>query len=453
MKRVIFDDNSQVVNNWIGTIPIHWQIKRLKFVSNFISGYSFKADEFADNGIPVIRIGDIKEKIDLVDCKYWDELEFESLKAFEVKKDDILLALTGATIGKSTLYDLELPALLNQRCAILRPQKIIENAFLKHFIKTDIFREYINLECNGGAQGNIGKPEVGNFLMCLPTLTEQQTIAAFLDYKTKQIDDLIAKKEKLLKLLEEKRIALITKAVTKGLDPNVKMKPSGIEWLGDIPKHWEVKALKYIKAPIKHAFVDGPFGSNLKTEHFVNDGEVYVIESEFATRNKLELSELKRITTEHFITIKRSEVKNGDIIIAKIGAYFGLNNILHSLDAKAVVSGNSMKLTIPDTQNKKFIHYSLLFLKWAGAIDLQVKTTAQPALSLTEMNTLKLGLPSLVEQNNVVEKLESDLGKLQELKSAIQNAIYKLKEYRTSLITSAVTGKIDVRDFKPPREE
>jgi type I restriction enzyme S subunit len=123
-------------------------------------------------------------------------------------------------------------------------------------------------------------------------------------------------------------------------------KDSGVEWLGEVPEHWQVKRLKHIKALSPNAFVDGPFGSNLKSEHYIEGGEVYVIESNFATQGKLELSNLKTISSEHFHTIQRSETQAGDIVIAKIGAQFGKVSILPFIDKPAVVSGTSMKLTV-----------------------------------------------------------------------------------------------------------
>jgi type I restriction enzyme S subunit len=223
-----------------------------------------------------------------------------------------------------------------------------------------------------------------------------------------------------------------------------KYKDSGVEWLGNIPEHWEVKALRYVKSIDKNAFVDGPFGSNLKTIHYVTIGDVFVIESEFATRGKLVEEELKQITQEHFLTIQRSSAKGGDIIIAKIGAYFGLNNILPTLSKPAVVSGNSLKLSInTNICCTKFIHYLLLHLKKSGAIDLQVSITAQPALSLGGMNQLKSSIPPLNEQEKIAQFLDYKTKQIDELIKKKETLIEKLDEKRTALISHAVTKGLD----------
>ncbi|MCF4966443.1 restriction endonuclease subunit S [Nostoc sp. CMAA1605] len=223
-----------------------------------------------------------------------------------------------------------------------------------------------------------------------------------------------------------------------------KYKDSAVEWLGEIPDHWEVKQLKYIKSKEKNAFVDGPFGSNLKTVHFVTDGDAFVIESEFATRGKLIEEGLKQITLDHFLTIQRSSAKGGDIIIAKIGAYFGLNNILPNLSKPAVVSGNSLKLSInTNTCCTKFIHYLLLHLKESGAIDLQVSITAQPALSLGGMNRLQSSIPPLEEQEKIARFLDYKTKQIDELIAKKEALIEKLDEKRTALISHAVTKGLD----------
>jgi type I restriction enzyme S subunit len=221
-------------------------------------------------------------------------------------------------------------------------------------------------------------------------------------------------------------------------------KNSSVEWLGEIPEHWNAKRLKYVKSQDKNAFVDGPFGSNLKTIHYDVKGEVLVIESEFATRGKFVEDDLKRISRAHFETIKRSEARTGDIIIAKIGANFGLSSILPELEAPAVVSGNSMKLTL----NTKlylngFIHYHLLQLKYSGAIDLLVATTAQPALSLQGMNTLVLAIPPFPEQQAIASFLDRETAKIDALIAKKERLIELLQEKRTAIISHAVTKGLD----------
>lgn len=275
---------------------------------------------------------------------------------------------------------------------------------------------------------------------------EQQKIANFLDHETAKIDTLIDKQQQLIRLLKEKRQAVISHAVTKGLNPNAPMRDSGVEWLGEVPEHWVTTRLKYMKSQVSNAFVDGPFGSNLKSEHFLENGDVYVIESNFATTGLLDTSKLKKISNNHYETIKRSSAKGGDIIIAKIGARYGSSSILPEVDKKAVVSGNSLKLTVNENLlNVEYANELLRVLKQNDAMDDGVNVTAQPALSLGGLNNLPFLKLPIEEQKKIVGYIKSAKNKYDELIFNADRFIDLAKERRTALISAAVTGKIDVR--------
>ena len=206
-------------------------------------------------------------------------------------------------------------------------------------------------------------------------------------------------------------------------------KDSGFEWLGEVPSHWKVCRLKHVKANKPNAFVDGPFGSNLKSIHFVDDGDVYVIESNFATTGIINEDNLKTITSNHFQTISRSEAEVGDIIIAKIGARFGMSSILPKLTKKSVVSGNSLKLTINSKVcNTEYVHYLLQHSKSESAMDDGVNVTAQPALSLGGLNNLPFLLPSSEEQDNITKFLSYETAQIDTLIEKQQTLIQLLSE-------------------------
>ena len=296
--------------------------------------------------------------------------------------------------------------------------------------------------------------DAGEVFLPAPSKTEQTKIARFLNHETAKIDTLIHEQKRLIELLKEKRQAVISHAVTKGLDPYVPMKDSGVKWLGGVPAHWGVVRLKHVKSRESNAFVDGPFGSNLKSEHFVSKGGAYVIESNFATTGRLTETSLKQITAEHFQTIQRSSTKAGDIIIAKIGARYGMCSILPALNKPAVVSGNSMKLTIDEKAcESNFALLVLGYLRERGAIEDIVNMTAQPALSLGEMNNLPFPLPPLAEQIELVRSINEKVTAFEQLSEECSKLIVISKERRSALISAAVTGKIDVRNWQPPSVE
>ena len=223
----------------------------------------------------------------------------------------------------------------------------------------------------------------------------------------------------------------------------VKMKNSGIDWIGEIPEDWKVLPIKYMKAKIKNAFVDGPFGSNLKSEHFVDNGDVYVIESGMVTTGKFKAEKIKTITETHFKTIARSECKENDVIIAKIGAKFGIGAELPKLDKKSVVSGNSLKITLNQNVilNYIFINYLGLAKELGGYCNI-VKENAQPAISLENLNNIRFPVPPLNTQKRIVDILEPKCEKIESLKNDIEKQIETMEQYKKSVITETVTKGI-----------
>lgn len=313
-------------------------------------------------------------------------------------------------------------------------------------------KSYLNSISTGSTFEAISGEQVSNLPIRIPdNLSYQQKVASFLDFETAKIDALIDEQKRLIELLKEKRQAVISHAVTKGLNPDAPMKDSGVEWLGEVPEHWRAVKLKHVKSTSKNAFVDGPFGSNLKSNHFIDDGYAYVIESNFATTGRLDIGSLKQISEGHFKTIERSSCSEGDIIIAKIGARYGMSSVLPAISKPSVVSGNSLKLTIDQKLcSTEFANYVLIYLRERGAIEDIVNMTAQPALSLTEMNNLPFPLPPKAEQEEIVKSLSEELQRLELLANTSQKLTNLAKERRSALISAAVTGKIDVRDWQPP---
>ena len=199
---------------WLGEIPEHWDVQRFKYFTTLKNGYAFKSEKYVEDGVPVIRIGDIASPVNLDEAKKILPDEAEDLKEFIITKGDVLVALTGATIGKSCVYMLDETALLNQRVGLVKPTEKTTTAFLAFLISSDLFRRYIDIECFGGAQENIGKEQLGGFEFSLPPVDEQNIISSYLEEKTAQISSTISKKEKEISLLREYRISLINEVVT-----------------------------------------------------------------------------------------------------------------------------------------------------------------------------------------------------------------------------------------------
>ncbi|MPX91661.1 restriction endonuclease subunit S [Salinivibrio sp. VYel1] len=449
-KRVI---NSGI--RWLSDVPVHWQLGKVKNMASLtprkprLSTLGDKKCSFLPMEklkLGVIKLDEERPISEVYDGYTYfttgDVLIAKVTPCFENKNMALAQGLTnGIGFGSSEIY-------------VLRPKSSSTARYLLYRLQEDEFMRIATSEMTGaGGLKRVPSDFLLNFKVAIPPTQEQQKIAQFLDYETAKIDALIDEQKRLIELLKEKRQAVISHAVTKGLNPNAPMKDSGVEWLGDVPEHWEVVKLKHVKSISKNAFVDGPFGSNLKSSHFIDDGYAFVIESNFATTGHLDTSSLKQISESHFKTIERSSCSEGDIIIAKIGARYGMSSVLPAISKPSVVSGNSLKLTIDQRFcSIEFANYVLTHLRERGAIEDIVNMTAQPALSLTEMNNLPFPLPRKEEQERIVKSLSEVLQGLEQLASTSQKLTALFKERRSALISAAVTGKIDVRDWQPPED-
>lgn len=209
---------------------------------------------------------------------------------------------------------------------------------------------------------------------------------------------------------------------------------------------WIIKRIKDIKSSEVNAFADGPFGSNLKTEHFVDNGDVLVIDSGYITSGNFEIHrDFKTITYEHFLTVKRSKCKFGDLIIAKIGANFGMSAILPKLEKPSLVSGNTLKLTINEKLYfNKFIHYQFLNKKILGEIDVLVKGSAQPALSMGLLNDIEFIIPnSLQEQQAIAHYLDIKTQAIDKKVLLLEQKIETYKKLKRTLINQTITKGLD----------
>jgi len=198
---------------YLSAVPTHWAVRSLKQCADILNGYAFDSTTYVEDGVPIIRIGDVAATIDWTKVKRVPPELLSELARFIIQRDDILIALTGATIGKSALYCDDTDALLNQRVAVLRASRM--NAeFLNYIIQTHVFTEPIDLLCSGGAQDNIGKGEVGGIKIPVPPLGEQESIVGFLNEKTERLFNLSGVLETQIATLTAYRKSLIHECVT-----------------------------------------------------------------------------------------------------------------------------------------------------------------------------------------------------------------------------------------------
>lgn len=408
---------------WIGDIPEHWNTSQYKFVAKVQNGFAFKSQLFDKNfGFPILRIRDITsgEISTFYKGQYSDE--------YIIRKDDLLIGMDGDF--NIRWWDKE-DILLNQRCCrIVSTLKSIKR-FLYYSLPFNL--QIINDLTYYTTVKHLSSGDINNAKLPLPTLEEQTQIANYLDHKTSLIDNIIAQKEQLIDKLKEQRQALINEAVTKGLNPNAPLKDSGIEWLGEIPEHWEVMTFRRIsdlqqglQIPISERHLEEVEGAleyiTTKSIHNPNDYRQYVVGAK------------KNVTCIEADVLLGRTGNTGEVVT-------GVNGVFHN---------NFFKVNFDKERiEKNFIVYFLKSTLIQELIMLAAGTTTIPDLNHGDFLNLPFLLPPLEEQRSLLKILEVGLLANEKCRNATIDSIKKLKEYRQSIISEAVTGKIDVRDWKP----
>jgi type I restriction enzyme S subunit len=413
---------------WIGVIPENWDNVRLKLISSITKGRKPNKDyeDNLDGFLPYLSMEYLRDKTD--EPVYADANEKNIVL---VDEGDILILWDGSKAGEIVRAK---KGILSSTMAKI---EIYDNRFESNFLNYSLQLGEKHIQANTIGMGipHVNGNILKDLMMLLPTVAEQTTIAAFLDYKTSLIDATIEKKKRLMELLKEKRQAVINEAVTKGLNPNAPMKDSGVEWLGDIPEHWEVTKMKFIATITRGAIlrpVDEP-------TYFDDNGEWTYLNISDATKcdkylyeGKLRLSDLG--------SNKSARVLPDNLILtasATIGKPF-INKI-----PVCVHDG-----FIPITNIKSNIDYLYHYLRNPQLYISLGKVNTQKNIYLDEVKDIFVTQPSKKEQFDIVSYLESFEEKNNKLLLQIENAIEKLQTYRQSLISEAVTGKIDVRDWE-----
>jgi type I restriction enzyme S subunit len=236
---------------WLGDVPEHWQVRRLKFsVSKVGSGVTPKggAESYERDGVPLLRSQNVHfDGLRMDDVVFISEETHREMSNSHVAGGDVLLNITGASIGRSCSIPEGFPdANVNQHVCIIRPEDALLTEYLHFALCSRAGQAQIDLDQTGSGREGLTFAAIKDFVFPLPGPDEQQQIAALLDWKTAQIDTLIARKQELLEKLKEKRLAVITQAVTRGLNPAAPLRDSGIPWLGQVPEHWEIIPLGFL---------------------------------------------------------------------------------------------------------------------------------------------------------------------------------------------------------------
>ena len=321
-----------------------------------------------------------------------------------------------------------------------------------YYLMLDNTKELLHLAKN--LRHSLTEDQLGSVHVPVPPLTEQQAIADFLDAKCADIDSLTEDIQKQIDILKEYKKSVITQAVTKGLDPNVEMKDSGMEWIGKMPKRWIYPKITYI-LDIEHEYPigDGDHGT-IKANNYVQEGIPFIRVQNLGFAAPLRLDDVVYITKKQNITIKNSTLKPDDILFVKTGATIGKVGIV----PKELLISNTTSHVGKITVNQKIIVPRFLFYALSSTVgykllwDIAGQKSTRPELSIEEIKRLHIILPdSLQEQQNIVDYLDAQCADIDAAIAGKQKQLDVLKEYKKSLIYEYVTGKKEVpcREYDP----
>jgi type I restriction enzyme, S subunit len=426
---------------WLGEIPAHWEGVSLKRISWIRYGLGQPPAE-AMQGLPLLRATNISSgRILGAGMMYVGPGDVPPSRDAILSPGEIIVVRSGAYTGDSAIVPEEYTGSVVGYDLVVTVHRGFP-PFVAWQLLSPVVRDLqFSFYSLRAAQPHLNAEQLGSAIVVSPPIEEQRTIAAFLHRETTKIDALVSKKERLIELLQEKRTALITRAVTKGLDPSVPMKDSGVEWLGQIPAHWETMPLKLAakilgggtpaKANLDYWSGDIPWVSpkDMKAG-VVQDTEDHI------TLSALQESATQLVPAGSVLLVVRSGILRHSIPVAVSGREVAINQDMKGLVPKEFVSARYLKLLIDGNQ-------ASLLMAW------RKEGATVESIEIDLLMTSRIPIPSFEEQEVIGDLLDRDTEKIDALVEKIRDATDRLKEYRTALISAAVTGKIDVREEVP----
>ncbi len=443
--------------DWLETIPAHWSTSKLRYTFSFGKGLTITKENLRDTGTPCVSYGEVHSKYGFeidparhpLKCVGDEYLKTSSYAL--LKKGDIVFADTSEDIdgsGNFTQLVSNEQVFAGYHTIIARPYNRECSRYYAYLLDSKELRTQIRHAVKGVKVFSITQAILRGVNIWLPPLEERTQIANFLDHETAKIDTLIEKQQQLIKLLKEKRQAVISHAVTKGLNPQAAMKDSGVEWLGEVPEHWGLWKFGHF-APIITCGV-------ASTPTYVDETEgMPFLSAQNIKNNKLSLHKYNYIPhTLHKQLTKNRKPQRGDILVTRVGAGIGAACIVDvDMEFSIYVSLTHIRVN-PEIANNKFIMYFFgsdycEFLNHDGTV------TGGGVGNLNVQNVVryKVPLPPLDEQEQIVDMIEKANSIIDKLISTAERAIELAKERRIALISAAVTGKIDVRNWQAPTSQ
>ncbi len=444
---------------WLGDVPKHWDVRRLEHVASYRTS---SVDKKAEEGEVAVRL------CNYTDVYYQDRIRASAgnfmeataspreMARFRLRVGDVLI-----TKDSEDWRDIGVPALIEETApdfvcgyhlGIIRAREELDSGFLFRLMQSGSVNQQLQTSASGVTRYGLPNSAVGNAVLPLPPLDEQRAIAAFLDRETERIDALVAKKRQLVERLQEYRTALITRSVTggipadaaraAGLDPSPRLKPSGVEWLGDVAEHWEVRRLEHV-ASYRASSVDKKAEEGEVAVRLCNYTDVY-----YQDRIRAGDGDFMKATASPR-EIARFRLRVGDVLITKDSEDWRDIAVPALIEETAddFVCGYHLGIISPSSSLEPAFLFRVM---QSVAVNQQLQTSASGVtrygLPNSAVGETVVPVPPLAEQRAIGIFLDGQTAALDEMGGGAESAIERLQEYRTALITAAVTGKVDVRE-------
>ena len=440
-KYQAYSEYKETDSEWMDRVPIDWDVLPLKFVtSSKVKDGPHETPKFIDEGIPFFSVDGIQEhQLIFEGCRFIsrDDHERFSLKC-RPKKGDVLLG-KAASVGKVAYVDTDNEFNVWSPLAVITPKCQETGRFIFYSLQSALLQVQCDVLSNSNTQKNLSMQTIDNLIFSFPAANVANQIANFLDHETAKIDTLIEKQQQLIKLLKEKRQAVISHAVTKGLNPSAPMRDSGVEWLGEVPEYWKIVPVKHI-SKICYGIGEPP--------KYQEEG-IPLIRATNIRSGKISEVGLVLVNPNDIPENRIVWLDVGDIIVVRSGAGTGDSSIIPK-DYQGSIAGFDMVVR-PTKCLPEFLGHVLLsnYVR-NNQIDLEKTRAAQPHLNAEELGECFVLLPSNEEQRLIVDYIDREILKFDDLVIKAKTAIVLMQERRTTLISAAVTGKIDVRKWQSP---
>lgn len=427
-----YDSYKESGVEWIGKVPSHWEIMPLKFTGTFGNGLTYSPKDVVDNGILVLRSSNIQNSsLSFEDNVYVSNVS----KVLLVQKGDVIICSrngSAALVGKSAFIDKDINATFG--AFMMRYIPKINKKYGFYLFQTAIGRYkgyFATTTIN-----QLTKSTIGEMKVPLANTEEQTAIVVFLDNKCSEIDKVISAQQKRIALLQELKQSVITHVVTKGLNPNVEMKDSGVEWIGKVPKHWEICKLKHVSSLYGRIGFRGYNQTDL-----VSEGEGAITLSPSNMQNgTMDYNKCSFLSWKKYYESPEIMIKDGDILFVKTGSTYGKTSLVNKLPMEATI--NPQIVVFKDIKvNNHFLYYLLTNDIVQMQVSLTVGGSTIPTLSQDNILNYVIPIAPKNEQDEIANYLDKKCKSIDSSISKAQHQVELLQEYKQSLITEVVTGK------------